>query len=380
MERYGPNDGYLKDTQIIIKNPSSYEDDSSVPILYVDKIRIHNRNQEVQIKANLEINKKLSPVDRGYVYIVHVNFTAVQTKPEELKEYLEFKQERRKDFYAKDGWSQPKSENGERVNEYLQKIFEKLLSRKKEDRNFTLPGRKGDGPRDSSKTEDSFKIQRLWEALSHKPKAHCVARAVQLLSINGQYSSVCNLKFPYVKDKSLPTPGQSILKEDGLYALSKLFVDGIVGASPIITSAEKFQLFGQKMKQFFERYDQLENVNTMPKSLNDIVDKPPGFCAAGMERISVSGEKANALREKVRDLMNRQATHVKNVMGLLFQLFNEEKVRAGVFEMNPMVIHGGTELVNKIAEVARELLIGYYGDCEKSYNEGLKIVNPSAAR
>jgi len=301
----------------------------------------------------------------------------METTPEGLQYSLDFGRERWREFTAKDDRVEPRSEKDQKIPEFLQETFEKILSEKKENGGIVLRrrGALGEyGPRNTGKTEEPFKIQRLWEALSKRPKAHCVARATQLLSVSGQYSSVCNLKFPYIQNKSLPTPGESILKEEGLYALSKLFVDGIVGASPIITSAEKFQLFGQRMKQFFERYDRLENVNTMPKSLAEITDKRPAFCGTGMERILVEPRTADALRQKARALLDRQAIHVRNVMRLMFQLFNEKQVRAGVFEMNPMIIQGGTEMVNKIAEVARELLIQYYGDCEQTYNEGVKIL------
>jgi hypothetical protein len=185
------------------------------------------------------------------------------------------------------------------------------------------------------------------------------------------FTSVCNLKFAYYKEKSLPTPGKSILEEHGIYALAKLFVDGIVGASPRVTSSEKFQEFGKKMKQFFQKYDEVSGGEV--KSLEDIKESLPSVCE-GKERIPVEGVMVQQLREKARALLDRQAIHVKNVMRLLFNLFNEQKIRGGTFELNEMVIGGGTEIVNKIAETARELLMEYYGDCESTYKDGVRLV------
>jgi hypothetical protein len=58
-------------------------------------------------------------------------------------------------------------------------------------------------------------------------------------------------------------------------------------------------------------------------------------------------------------------------MKIMFKLFDEKEVRAGSLAMNTNVMAGGMEAVNKLAEEARALLITYYGDCEKTYKEGL---------
>ena len=382
----------VKGTRISIVDASAYLRESSIPILYTDSVKIDGRTRDVSIQTVLEITKKESFRENENTYLVHVNFEKMKTSPEGLQSSLETKKERRREFFARSLSSEPRSEKNQRIPEFLQEVFEELLStaeKGEDDAGIRLQGKASysykEGypkPVNSDRIEEPFKILRIWESLIQSPpvKAHCVARASQLLNIaairdpNAKegFTSVCNLKFAYFKEKSLPTPGKSVLEEHGIYALAKLFVDGIVGASPRITSTEKFQEFGKKMSEFFKKYDSV-GAAAGPKSLEDIKETLPAACE-GKERIPVQGAMVQQLREKARALLDRQAIHVRNVMRLLFNLFNEQKIRAGAFELNEMVIGGGTEIVNKIAEAARELLTDYYGDCETTYRDGVRLV------
>ena len=383
----------VKGTRISLIDASAYLRDSSIPILYTDSVKIDGRSRDVSIQTVLEITKKESFRENENTYIVHVNFEKMKTSPDGLQTSLETKKERRREFFARGAGSEPRSEKNQRIPEFLQEVFEELLStaeKGENDAGIRLQGKASytykEGypkPLNSDRIEEPFKILRIWESLIQSPpvKAHCVARASQLLNVAAirdptakeGFTSVCNLKFAYFKEKSLPTPGKSVLDEHGLYALAKLFVDGIVGASPRITSTEKFQEFGKKMSEFFKKYDSVGGPAAAPKSLEDIKESLPAACE-GKERILVQGAMVQQLRERARALLDRQAIHVRNVMKLLFNLFNEQKIRAGSFELNEMVIGGGTEIVNKIAEAARELLTDYYGDCENTYRDGVRLV------
>jgi hypothetical protein len=73
-------------------------------------------------------------------------------------------------------------------------------------------------------------------------------------------------------------------------------------------------------------------------------------------------------------LLNRQATHVRNSMTILFKLFNERAVRSGKFEISDYVQNGGMAAVNQLAEETRNMLVQYYGDCEQTYKDGLFVL------
>jgi hypothetical protein len=49
-------------------------------------------------------------------------------------------------------------------------------------------------------------------------------------------------------------------------------------------------------------------------------------------------------------------------------------VRAGQFELSEYVWSEGTDALAYITVQARDLLMEYYGDCEKTYKEGLFIL------
>ena len=74
---------------------------------------------------------------------------------------------------------------------------------------------------------------------------------------------------------------------------------------------------------------------------------------------------------KAQELIRQQKLHITRVMQIIFKLFNEKAVRAGNFEINDYILSNGIESLYKLAEEARNLLIDYYSNCEKTYTEGL---------
>ena len=92
------------------------------------------------------------------------------------------------------------------------------------------------------------------------PKAHCIARALQLVSDSGLksqfpkeiYSHLCKAKF-LSDNRSLPPVSERVTKEDGIYALAQLFYDTLKEATPTISSAtqEQYKSFVTKMKICF---------------------------------------------------------------------------------------------------------------------------------
>jgi hypothetical protein len=150
-----------------------------------------------------------------------------------------------------------------------------------------------------------------------------------------------------------------------------LFVDKIVGGSPKMTDSEKYKEFRQKMRAFFERYESV-SAALAPMALSEIDEKLMPFCKGHTgQKLRLTASQVNLLRRKAKDLIDRQATHLRNVMDILFKMFNVKKLRAGIFEMNADFLAGGMESVNKAAEEARDVLITYYGDCEQTYKDGL---------
>jgi hypothetical protein len=282
---------------------------------------------------------------------------------------------------------------------WLDKLFSTLLKDVRDTEEGVLMSRGGiqytrEGlpkPYESEAIPDSLKIKQVWEGLARDPplKSHCTARALQLLSVAAirgdmskeAFSSVCNMRFPYVQDGSLPKPGSSVTSEVGLLALAKLFVDDIVAGAPRITEAAQWRTFSSRLRSFFERYETIEKELPAPEKLADITDLKMPYCRGNESgRILLTPQMARALRAKALALISREGTHLRNVMRLMFKLFDESKIRTGSLEIHPNVMAGGLEYVNKLAKESREVLIEYYGDCEKTYKEGLFLLYDASKR
>jgi hypothetical protein len=377
----------IEGTKVTINNPRNFARKRHIHVNYTGELRMDGRSKTIRMEAKLVI-EKLDRSSLENIYRVKVDFKDLTTEPSDLKDHLERHERwREREFSTGDADnSTPLSEKGETVGAFIQYAFDKLLKGVSEGRSdggirYDREGRPK--PYDSGHIDEQFKIKRLWEALAQDPpvKAHCVARAVQLLNVaairdprTGEaYSSVCRVKFPYVKDGSLPEPGKSITTEEGVYALAMLFVDGLAKDTfmPKVTATPEFAAFRQRLKYSFERYKTLEETPQVD-SLGKVTEKQMPFCRDHSDdRVKVSGGLMRELRGKANELMQRQTTHVAQVMRIMFKLFDEKEVRAGSLAMNSNVMAGGMEAVNKLAEEARSLLITYYGDCEKTYKEGL---------
>ena len=384
----------MKETTITIDNPGGMRARTRIPILYKGKFKLE-KEREVSIEIAVEIfgSKKEKIVGEPQQYSISIDMDTMETKPSGLLAMLERKRERSSRFLTGDtDTSTPMDVKGRTVPQYLQNVFDNLLKDVTEGQStgglsYDREGRPK--PYDSEEIPEEYKVKKIWDALVKDPpvKAHCVARAVQLLNVaaindpsTGEaYSSVCDVKFPYIGNGSLPKPGESVLTSDAINALAMLFVDQLAGDNfvPRVTSTPKFKEFRERLKTSFHRY---ESVEQMRAGLRDetnldfkkIKEVQMPFCENQQEmKLKLKGILIQRLRGKVNELMQQQRLHIARVMQLMFELFNERAVRAGNFEINDYILSNGMEALNKLAEKARDLLIDYYSGCEKTYKEGL---------
>jgi hypothetical protein len=233
-----------------------------------------------------------------------------------------------------------------------------------------------------SGTEPFFNVTGLWKGLSKNPpiKSHCIARAVQLLNVaaindpnTGEaFSSICNVKFPYITNGSLPTPGNTVLTEDAINALAMLFVEN---NTLLPTNTPEYANFRKKLKYLFERYQKPEEITEVP-NFDRIKEKQMPLCESSkmgaQQKLRIQGSLISRLNQKTYELVNQQKTHVAEVMQLLFKLFDERSIRSGTeLQINDTILVNGIGALNKLAEEARNLLINYYSRCEETYKEGL---------
>jgi hypothetical protein len=221
------------------------------------------------------------------------------------------------------------------------------------------------------------------------PKAHCISRALQLVSdagIQAQfpkeiYSHLCKTKF-LVDNRSLPPANERVTKEDGIYALAQLFYDTLKEATPSISSAtqEQYKAFVTKMKFVFEEAkDAKVSVNDSRKNpLDSVINKvPSAVCDASTldKTLKISNrEMIRQLRDTVRKMVLYQINHTANVTKILRKLFLLPIESGKSLQIHPRVLKNGMEEVNNLAAEARELLIEYYSQCEIMYRSGPEII------
>jgi hypothetical protein len=221
------------------------------------------------------------------------------------------------------------------------------------------------------------------------PKAHCISRALQLISDSGLqsqfpkeiYSHICKTKF-MVETRSLPPANERITKEAGIYALAQLFYDTLKESTPIISSAtqEQYKAFLQKMKFVFEESKNAKVAFNGMKGnpLDTIQNKvPSSTCNRDMldKTLKTSNrDTIRLLRDNVRKMIAYQINHTANVTSLLRKLFLLPVESGKALQIHPRVLKNGMEEVNAIAEEARNLLIEYYSQCEILYRSGAEII------
>ena len=216
------------------------------------------------------------------------------------------------------------------------------------------------------------------------PKAHCIARALQLVGESGLqsqfpaeiYSSLCSTKFQ-VEAKSLPPGGERITKEDGIYALAQLFYDTLKEATPQISEATQaqYKAFVEKLKFVFEETKDSKALTDKTRNpLDTVINKiPSGICdkdTTGRILKIKNRELIRELRDTTRKMISYQINHTANAVKILRKLFLLPIDSGKSLQIHPRVLKYGMKEVNAIAQEARNLLVDYYSQCEILYRSG----------
>uniref|UniRef100_A0A6C0BI29 Uncharacterized protein n=1 Tax=viral metagenome TaxID=1070528 RepID=A0A6C0BI29_9ZZZZ len=230
-----------------------------------------------------------------------------------------------------------------------------------------------------SKIPEQLKMPSIWKSIARSPpiKAYCVSRALQLLSPGaGGKTSICNTSFSLIKTGSLPDPKRDVRETPGILALNLLFFDKIMGATPKINDPTKYRNFIKYLRQLYN--DAGTNVYINKNTSGDPPIRnttapirnttAPPLCKDRDGPLYTKDDAAiRLLQEGFDALMSRQAEHTAAVALLIQKLFYIGENNAIFF--HPVIQKGGLEEVNRIAVEARDLLISYYQDCEKSYRD-----------
>jgi hypothetical protein len=207
----------------------------------------------------------------------------------------------------------------------------------------------------------------------------------------------------------VPDPGGKLMDTGGIQALSHLFYDTIKFKSNNLIRSHKamndYINFMQKMTTLFvteegkgsairsayanislkpEKEKEADLENPITPKLEDITDeKMLKFCSELKEEDRMINPKTAVGKEvlkKVTQLFGRQIQHAANCGNLFRQLFTTVSINGVVsVRINKLVYMKGVMELNRINDLARNLLIKYYESCESLYREGIGIMIKSKA-
>lgn len=280
----------------------------------------------------------------------------------------------------------------ERFLEILRNASKEREENDSEDRKDRPYGFKPEEKKENTRIKEQFRTFALMERLkkidSQPIKAHCIARALQLVSPKGLQkefpqtiiSSICESKFYSTKDRrfsqSLPAMDEKIIDAKGIFTLWQLFFDKVLpDMSPDMSDAtrEKYKIASAYLSKAFG------NPSFMP--LKEIPSKTATTLCAGKrdKQLKVESKEAiTALRSVVGKMIETQALHTAKVMLIFKKLFLIQPGKP--ITLHPNVLEGGLPAVNAIGEEARAILVAYYANCEALYGSGVQIVERSKAK
>jgi hypothetical protein len=255
----------------------------------------------------------------------------------------------------------------------------------------------------NSSIEKYMDVEKLKANLrQYRPQAHCIARAMQLLStkpIDNKtvVSHICKTKFFEASRgatrSGIPEAGDKLSESPGIYALSQLFYDLITDGTPklhidtekshtgAVSSMEQYVYFMRLMAKRFgddsKEKEESRVKDSYAAGVNSIQNLRDGkVCKDMTDDIMIKSESSGAIKKYVDELISTQRTHAANCMEIINKLFVISKDSRGRISvtLHKNVITGGIPAINNIAFEARALLIQYYSDCEVSYINGMKAV------
>jgi hypothetical protein len=237
------------------------------------------------------------------------------------------------------------------------------------------------GPTENVGVPTGLSYSYIIKYLQEKPKAYCVARAIQLLSptlvesVRKETQFTSDICF-YQQDSRQATlvPGydQSVTQSSaGIRSLQQLFYDFLEGNTPKISSETqpKYREFVKMMQTIFSPEVPKEYASDLRdvKSVGFAQCKDPQY--KDKELVIQNQNAIRAIQKHVAELLDFQMKHTGEVMKFLQRMFRLDAT-GKIVELQPALVKGGLPAVNKVADEARQILINYYKFCEGTYRLG----------
>jgi hypothetical protein len=258
---------------------------------------------------------------------------------------------------------------------------------------------------------EQLRLDRTIQNLTkNKPLGHCIARALQLLQTqpfdaNKEVSLICKAQFvkttrtsaegtKTVESRSgIPEPGASLATSPGLMALSSLFYDTLIEASPKVaigtgkgsdgrSTMEDYVTFMRNLAILFgdnktgsEVRPTDEFIQTGLRGISNKRDKE--LCKSEKGAIPVTVPTGKLVSKYVNKLFQLQLEHAAKCGAIFQKLFSIQRDRATnrlKVSLSDNIVKKGFPEIQRINAEARKLLVQYYTNCEKTYLYGMNEV------
>lgn len=262
-------------------------------------------------------------------------------------------------------------------------------------------------------TAEELRLAKIVQNLTRtKPLGHCLARAIQLLKTTpipekDSVSYICKARFfeqpatygsetTTISRSGIPGPGSSLDTSPGMAALSQLFYDTVLVQTPKIAIGTK--PYGAEGKSSFERYidfmkkmgllfgdkkfpagqTEKERDDTVKKGLAGISNKRDSeICKRLPETLTVPKKYVKSVYEVVNLLFQLQVKHAAEcgkIIKLLFDIKKEKDSGLYRISLSDNIIKKGFIEIERVNYLARDVLVKYYENCERTYLSGVSIV------
>jgi hypothetical protein len=235
-----------------------------------------------------------------------------------------------------------------------------------------------------------------------KPLGHCIARALKLLKTeplqnDPGITQICKSQiFEKYRDtkykdiveerRGMIEKGQSLEEHPGLYATSLLFYDFIdIGTPKIVigdhsnhgnpSSISQYMNFMRTMSRLFEGDKNRSDADLM-KGLKAIKNRRDNeICGSVNKVIPLDSNITNEVYDVVKKLFKIQYEHATKC-GTVFKMLFEIQKTSGQpqIRLHPNVVSRGFPEIDRINRHAREILVDYYTNCERTYLNGMQII------
>lgn len=278
------------------------------------------------------------------------------------------------------------------VKDYFNSKFNKLIPYLKKLTNGTSSSSSNSTNSTSTDTkikESNIKQLSIKETISGirdmKPYGHCIARALQLLKTI-PFDGICDNKFltiPKKRMSGLPKLGEKLSSSPGLTSLSYLFYDTIQNASVKIgvdgpagrTTFDKYIAFMKNMEKLFTgsttKSDAYNN-NGPPVTLNDINNRRDQDLCAKLKNKQRPTNMTD-VNDKINELFKIQYKHSVNCGKIISQLFSIQQNPFSI-SLHPNIFNKGLPEIERINNIAREVLAEYYTNCETTFLYGVQAI------